>query len=80
MYHNLCLESLITPEQFAEILCEDLDLPMTQFIPAIAQSIRQQVDAFPTDNLLNNQADQRVIIKVCEGFLFCVVFITLVLK
>ncbi|XP_055328583.1 SWI/SNF-related matrix-associated actin-dependent regulator of chromatin subfamily B member 1-like [Paramacrobiotus metropolitanus] len=57
-------ELLITPEQFAEILCEDLDLPMVQFIPAIAQSIKQQVDAFPTDNLLNNQTDQRVVIKL----------------
>ncbi|OQV16516.1 SWI/SNF-related matrix-associated actin-dependent regulator of chromatin subfamily B member 1 [Hypsibius exemplaris] len=57
-------EILITPEQFAELLCEDLDLPMVQFIPAIAQSIKQQVDAFPTDNLLNNQTDQRVVIKL----------------
>ena len=35
-----------------------------QFGPAIAQSIKQQVEAFPTDNLLDNQTDQRVIIKV----------------
>ena len=58
------LEILITPDQFAELLCEDLELPMVQFIPAIAQSIRQQVDSFPTDNLLSNQTDQRVVIKV----------------
>lgn len=57
-------ESLITPEQFAEVLCDDLDLPPLAFVPAIAQSIRQQVEAFPTDNLLEDQADQRVILKL----------------
>lgn len=57
-------ESLITPEQFAEVLCDDLDLNPTTFVPAIAQAIRQQVDAYPTDNILENQSDQRVIIKL----------------
>lgn len=59
-----CLESIITPEQFAEVLCDDLDLNPTTFVPAIAQAIRQQIDAFPTDNILDEQFDQRVIIKV----------------
>ena len=36
-------EQLITPEQFAEILCEDLDLKPITFVPAIAQAIKQQV-------------------------------------
>ncbi|KAK3084767.1 hypothetical protein FSP39_018532 [Pinctada imbricata] len=57
-------ESLITPEQFAEILCDDLDLNPINFIPAISQSIRQQIDAFPQDNLLDQQGDQRVILKL----------------
>ncbi|XP_037282900.2 SWI/SNF related, matrix associated, actin dependent regulator of chromatin, subfamily b, member 1 isoform X1 [Rhipicephalus microplus] len=57
-------ETQITPEQFAEILCDDLDLPPLSFVPAISQSIRQQIDAFPTDNLLDEQTDQRVIIKL----------------
>lgn len=58
-------ETLITPEQFAEVLCDDLDLNPTTFVPAIAQAIRQQIDAFPADNtLLDEQFDQRVIIKV----------------
>ncbi|XP_023239896.1 SWI/SNF-related matrix-associated actin-dependent regulator of chromatin subfamily B member 1-A-like isoform X2 [Centruroides sculpturatus] len=57
-------ESLITPEQFAEVLCDDLDLPPLSFVPAISQSIRQQIEAFPTDNLLEDQADQRVILKL----------------
>lgn len=62
-------ESQITPEQFAEILCDDLDLPPLSFVPAISQSIRTQIEAFPTDNLLDDQTDQRVIIKVRGSYL-----------
>jgi SWI/SNF-related matrix-associated actin-dependent regulator of chromatin subfamily B protein 1 len=57
-------EQLITPEQFAEILCDDLDLNPTHFMPAISQAIRQQIDAFPVDNILEEQEDQRVVIKL----------------
>ncbi|XP_050521124.1 SWI/SNF-related matrix-associated actin-dependent regulator of chromatin subfamily B member 1 isoform X2 [Daktulosphaira vitifoliae] len=57
-------ESLITPEQFAEVLCDDLDLNPLPFVPAIAQSIRQQIEAFQNDNILDEQHDQRVIIKL----------------
>ncbi|KAK3814998.1 MAG: hypothetical protein J3Q66DRAFT_203430 [Benniella sp.] len=39
-------EQLLTPEQFAEILCEDLDLNMTKFVPEIAQSLRNQIAEF----------------------------------
>ena len=55
-----------TPEQFAEVLCDDLDLNPVTFVPAIAQCIRQQLDSFPVDAecLLEAQTDQRVIIKV----------------
>lgn len=57
-------EQLITPEQFAEILCDDLDLNPAHFLPAISQAIRQQIDTFPMDNILEEQEDQRVIIKL----------------
>lgn len=57
-------EISITPEQFAEILCDDLDLPAQAFVPAIAQSIRQQIEAFPTETILDQQTDQRVLIKL----------------
>ncbi|XP_048761543.2 SWI/SNF-related matrix-associated actin-dependent regulator of chromatin subfamily B member 1-A-like [Ostrea edulis] len=57
-------ENLITPEQFAEILCDDLDLNPINFIPAISQAIRQQIEAFPQENLLDEQKDQRVILKL----------------
>ncbi|KAK7089528.1 hypothetical protein V1264_024387 [Littorina saxatilis] len=55
----------ITPEQFAEILCDDLDLNTVLFVPAIAQAIRQQVEAHPEPTVTDEQApDQRVILKL----------------
>lgn len=55
----------MTPEMFAEILCDDLDLNPLAFVPAIASAIRQQIESYPTDSILDEQTDQRVIIKVC---------------
>ncbi|XP_045770220.1 SWI/SNF-related matrix-associated actin-dependent regulator of chromatin subfamily B member 1-A [Maniola jurtina] len=59
-------ESIITPEQFAEVLCDDLELNTSTFIPAIASSIRQQIEAYPSEPppILEEQSDQRVIIKL----------------
>lgn len=59
-------ESIITPEQFAEVLCDDLELNTSTFIPAIASSIRQQIDAYPSEPpaILEEQPDQRVVIKL----------------
>lgn len=57
-------ETLLTPEQFAEILCDDLDLNPLLFVPAIAQSIRQQTNDFPSDNVMDEIYDQRVVIKL----------------
>lgn len=51
---------------FAEILSDDLDLNPLAFVPAIASAIRQQIESYPTDSILEEQTDQRVIIKVCE--------------
>lgn len=60
------LETLISPEVFAEVLCDDLDLPPASFVPAVVQAIRQQIKQFDTDSeiTLDKQSDQRVIIKV----------------
>lgn len=55
---------MITPETFAEILCDDLDLNPVTFIPAIAQSIRQQLESHPSDNIIEDNTDQRVTIKL----------------
>ncbi|XP_046840485.1 SWI/SNF-related matrix-associated actin-dependent regulator of chromatin subfamily B member 1-A-like [Xenia sp. Carnegie-2017] len=59
-------ETLITPETFAEVLCDDLDLSPMQFVPAIAQAIRNQVKQYTTESeiTLDKQTDQRVIIKL----------------
>lgn len=59
-------ETLITPETFAEVLCDDLDLPPASFVTAIAQAIRQQSKQFDVEPeiVLNEQKDQRIIIKV----------------
>lgn len=61
-------ESLITPEQFAEVLCDDLELPGSQFVSAIASSIRQQCDQFSTDMIPEDEEDRRIIIKVGWGW------------
>ncbi|XP_058056905.1 SWI/SNF-related matrix-associated actin-dependent regulator of chromatin subfamily B member 1 [Anopheles bellator] len=58
-------ESMITPEQFAEVLCDDLDLNPTPFVPAIAAAIRQQIEAYPNEPvLLEEGSDQRVLVKL----------------
>jgi SWI/SNF-related matrix-associated actin-dependent regulator of chromatin subfamily B protein 1 len=61
------VEQLITPEMFAEILCDDLDLNTMAFVPAIAQAIRQQLESHHNDFLEDN-TDQRITIKVRELF------------
>lgn len=57
-------ECMITPEQFAEVLCDDLDLNPIPFVPAIAAAIRQQTEAFPSEPIIETGNDQRVIIKL----------------
>ena len=64
VYFDSLLETMITPEQFAEVLCDDLELPSSQFVSAIASSIRQQCDQFQTDMIPEDEEDRRVIIKV----------------
>ena len=67
MFIFLSIETLMTPEQFAEILCDDLDLNPINFVPAVAQVIRSQVEAYPEpDPVPSDDAvtDQRVILKV----------------
>ncbi|XP_037092692.1 SWI/SNF-related matrix-associated actin-dependent regulator of chromatin subfamily B member 1-like [Pollicipes pollicipes] len=57
-------ETLITPEQFAEVLCDDLDLNPMVFVLAVAQSIRHQLDTYPTETISEEASDQRVVIKL----------------
>lgn len=60
------------------MLCDDLDLNPLPFVPAIAQSIRQQIEAFNNDNILDEQHDQRVIIKV-NNIIYCIYFLVLII-
>jgi SWI/SNF-related matrix-associated actin-dependent regulator of chromatin subfamily B protein 1 len=62
-FYFVHIERLITPEMFAEILCDDLDLNTIAFVPAISQAIRQQLEAHQND-LQGENNDQRVMIKV----------------
>merc|ERR1711997_352737 len=59
-------ETMMTPDQFAEVLCDDLDLNPIHFVPAVTAAVQQQLDNFPSEseNLLKEQQDQRVIIKL----------------
>ena len=58
-------EKLITPEMIAEVLCEDLDLPVNTFLPAIAQSIHQQIEAHSESLPVDAQVhDQRALLKL----------------
>ena len=58
-------ESMISPEQFAEVLCDDLDLNPVTFVPAIALSMRNQIEAYPNEpTILDGVCDQRVLIKL----------------
>ncbi|KAL7648178.1 UNVERIFIED_CONTAM: hypothetical protein RMT77_000081 [Armadillidium vulgare] len=57
-------EQNITPDQFAEILCDDLDLNPVMFVPAISTGIRQQLELYPSHNIIQPHSDTRVVIKL----------------
>eukprot|EP00794_Sanderia_malayensis_P014295 gene14295-15782_t len=59
-------ETLITPESFAEVFCDDLDLPANSFVPAVAVAIQQQIkqNSIEPEISMEETADQRVIIKL----------------
>jgi len=59
-------EQLITPEMFSEVLCDDLDVNPSLFVPLISQAIRAQIESVPNNEpvILSEQGDQRVIIKL----------------
>lgn len=57
-------EQVITPEMFAEVLCDDLDLNPMMFVPAIATAIRQQLEQLPQHGIVTEHSDTRVVIKL----------------
>ena len=40
------IETLITPDQFAEVMCEDLRLPPSTFAPLISRAIQDQLQDY----------------------------------
>jgi len=59
-------EKLITPEAFAEALCDDLDLPAVSFAPSIIQALKSQIEQYSVDfeDMDPVIIDQRVLIKL----------------
>jgi len=58
-------EKMVTPEMVAEVLCDDLDLPVSTFLPAISQSIHQQMEAHSESLPVDVQVqDQRALLKL----------------
>eukprot|EP01135_Chromosphaera_perkinsii_P006687 Nk52_evm1s559 gene=Nk52_evmTU1s559 len=57
-------EQAMTPEQFAEILCENQTLPSSSFVPAIANAIREQVDAHVDLPSHEGEGDGRVLLNL----------------
>ncbi|KAI9315734.1 hypothetical protein BX666DRAFT_347045 [Dichotomocladium elegans] len=58
-------EQFLTPEKFAQMLCDDLSLPTSKFMPLIAESIRTQVVDFETVHLVELPAENiRVVINL----------------
>lgn len=45
-YFIYVTETLITPEHFAEVLCDDLHFPAATFVPAIVKQIREQLQGY----------------------------------
>ena len=43
-------ETMLAAEQFAEVMCDDLDLNPVNFVPAITAAINQQVDTYDEFN------------------------------
>ena len=43
-------EQLLSPEQYAEVICDDLDLNPINFVPSIAAAIQQQLDSASKDD------------------------------
>ncbi|KAJ1972325.1 SWI/SNF chromatin-remodeling complex subunit [Dimargaris xerosporica] len=50
-------DSLISHEQFAETLCEDMALPAPVFVPAIVRQLREQLDDFRLHHYIEVAAD-----------------------
>jgi len=57
-------EKNLNINDFAKILCDDLELPATHFVPSIVQSIQTQLNEHPREAILEDCTDQRVTLKL----------------
>ena len=54
-------EQLLSPEQYAEVICDDLDLNPINFVPSIAAAIQQQLDSASKDDFTSAENLLKVI-------------------
>jgi hypothetical protein len=59
----------LTPEKFAEMMCDDLSISNAVFGSQIAESIRSQIEEYSTAFLseVPPEEDMRIVINVCES-------------
>jgi chromatin structure-remodeling complex subunit SFH1 len=63
---KLITEELITPDQFANIMCLDLDIPPQVFAPQISTAIRTQIEEYaPVAEIqIPEETEIRVIVNI----------------
>ena len=63
---NLWAEELVTPDQFANIMCLDLDIPPQVFAPQISSAIRTQIEEYaPVAEIqIPEETEMRVIVSL----------------
>jgi chromatin structure-remodeling complex subunit SFH1 len=62
----MSVEELVTPDQFANIMCLDLDIPPQVFAPQISSAIRTQIEEYaPVAEIqIPEETDMRVIVNI----------------
>jgi chromatin structure-remodeling complex subunit SFH1 len=60
------IEELVTPDQFANIMCLDLDIPPQVFAPQISSAIRTQIEEYaPVAEIqIPEETEMRVIVNI----------------
>lgn len=61
-----CAEELVTPDQFATIMCLDLDIPPQVFAPQISTAIRTQIEEYaPVAEIqIPEETELRVVVNI----------------
>lgn len=63
---RLCAEELVTPDQFANIMCLDLDIPPQVFAATISSAIRTQIEEYaPVAEIqIPEETEMRVLVSL----------------